>query len=372
MIIAAYRPRPDTEVAVDDHPEDCAGCTHPTRVRINGTPGHYMCIGPEARTLTTHVVELPTETDVAPADPVRPAPPKIRFLDDLVYRFPPTARDEHADGKRRMLKPYWRPRQPEVMDLVRVQSSAAWVRPGWTDLADLTHLDRSGAFISSASSVDVALGELEPIGDGGYAGPGLYKATVFPWPHADELPSPLPGEPGEQVWICSPRAQLLSKLAAAGRWPEAHFTGRYIGRQSVRLDRWAAHVATVRADVLDRYGRDSAEYKAVKDGFGQAVTLMGGSRSPGQRREWPNSQVHRPDYCWSIQEQHAVTMWRWADACLAVTGRGPAAMQALDELVVERDQLEQLTATRAPGMSAPLQLDPSGKRLGTFKIKSVS
>jgi hypothetical protein len=75
----------------------------------------------------------------------------------------------------------------------------------------------------------------------------------------------------------------------------------------------------------------------------------------------------------AIMAQSGATMHRWADACLAVAGveLGPVELRATDELVIPAAAFEIVTTATAPGRRGPLEIDPTGRKLGTFKIKAT-
>lgn len=375
------RPRMTQEYRVSRPCEfDCHHVTGiMTELRMDGVPGHFSCwekvqpVEPEAADHGDQgdqgdptPVE-PEAADQGDAGEVEPEAETLRFLADLEKRFAPKRRST-INGRTGMHPPYWRPTMPGAMELVRSASGWSWSRE--YD-GETTTLDRSGAWISAASSVDVAHGALEHTGPGDHKRPGIYKVAVYPW--NEEGPNPLgdvlDGE--SEVWITWPRFGLLLELADAGRWPDAVCLDSYTG-EPVRLRDWATHVNGARVDAINRYGRDSAEYDAVKVNFSQAVTLMTGVRDPGHPRTYPKSPIHRADWGYSIQDQGAVTLWRWQDDCRKVAPEfPPVALRSVDELVIPSEALSIVTTKERPGGRKPLQLDPTGTKLGTFKVKGA-
>lgn len=346
-------------VTVDDTLAPCAwGCGQHTRVRLDGSPGHYGC---RTRTETT---TPPCEPSPPPASPPVDETRQLRFLTDLEKIHVPRRR---VDG--RMRPPYWRPQLPDIIDLVHVVSSWSWYRTGFTGRVAV--LDRSGAWIAAASSVDVAHGTLDHAGEGRYRGnPGLYLVDWHPWTETG-MPHPLGRQPrrdDETAWITAPRAKLLKDLADAGRWPSDGYLDSYVG-DPVRLREWAAHVQAHRIDAIRRHGRDSDQYDAVKVAFSQAVSLMQGTRDPGHARTW-KAGCQRTDWALHIEDQAATTLWRIADECRRLApGLGPVAMRNVDELLVPVDALATLTEAQPPATRPAVRLDPRGIDLGTFKIK---
>ncbi|MBM2623853.1 hypothetical protein JIG36_51025 [Actinoplanes sp. LDG1-06] len=345
-----------------------------TRVRVDGVPGHFGCwerkqaAGPvEGDQGDAGPVEgdQGDQGDQGDAEAAEAGPETLRFLADLEKRFAPKRRST-IKGRTAMNPPYWRPTLPGAMELVRSSSGWSWSR----EYAGATvTLDRSGAWISAASSVDVAHGKLEHTGPGDHRRPGIYKVAVYPW--NGDGPNPLGHvvEGESEVWVTWPRFSLLVELAEANRWPDAVCVDSWTG-DPVRLRDWATHVNAARTEAIERHGRDSDEYNAVKVAFSQAVTLMTGKSTPGQPRTYPKSPVHRADWGYSIQDQGAVTLWRWQDDCRAVAPEfPPVAMRSVDELVIPSEALPIVTTKERPGGRKPLQIDPTGTKLGTFKVK---
>lgn len=335
----------DLSVTVKQVAEPCEVCGIPTRVRIEGRPGTYKCLAPkieiERQLADVEVGELRM---LAPITDPKVGP----------YRW----------GK----APYWRPQQPDPIDLVRVAASMSWQRP-YT--GEVVVLDRSGAWISAAASVDVAHGALEHTGTDYTAGhPGIVKTEVYPWLEAG-VPHPIgPGAEtmiGAQVWITTDRHKLLADLARHDRYPEPVVLDSYSSEHKARLDKWAAYVQSVRVPAIRVHGRDSEQYAAVKIAFSQAIALMLGNRAPGQPRTW-KCDVHRPDWAMAVQDLAACNLWRVADRCRAA-GVAPVALRNTDELVLPADK-GGLLDSLSEGDKPIIRLDPSGVTLGTFKIKS--
>lgn len=329
----------DLKVGFEHHP--CGGCGVATVLLVNGQPWHWGNMYGTCKT-------LPREWN-------RP-----RFLNDLERTHAPLRR---VNGT--MRKPYWRPDMPGITEQI-VVPGWAWQRPFQ---GNATVLDRSGAWISAAASVDVAHGELAHTGEIEFAGaPGYYKVNVYPWLE-ENVPSPLGAslEGQDTVWLPAPRVVLLTELAREGRWADASIIDSYTCPAKARLTKWIDHVKAVRTDALQTYGRDSAEYDQVKIAFSQAVALMVGTPEPGQGRKW-RCGVHRPDWAFAIQDLSAVTLWRWADRCRKVApGEPPVALRNVDELVIPTAALEALTTVG----ERPLEIDPTGIKLGTFKVKNT-
>lgn len=375
-------------------PAPCVVCGTPTAVRSAcGVPRPHLCGGSALHQTRdgSPLLSLCRCADAEPAGPSStPATPAIapvagvpaeavnsitapepepaesaatpRLLAGLEKRFPP---------KRGGKLPFWRPRMPEVIERLEVVGSWAWKRQGYSGSAVV--LDRSGAWISAASSVSVAHGALEHTGpDVDPKRPGVYLVDVHPWAEGESMPHPLGRrlKPGSQVLITEARLSLLIQLAREGRWADATVLDSWTG-EPARLSDWATHVNEKRAAAIREHGRDSEEYDAVKVAFSQAVTLMLGSRQPGQPRRYGKSPIHRPDWGYAIQDQAAVNLWRTADACRkAAPELGPLEMRNVDELLIPAAALDVVTRKPGPTRTAPVRIDAEGIQLGTYKVKN--
>lgn len=292
----------------------------------------------------------------------------LRLLSALEGPYSPRRRDENGT----LRSPYWRPPLPGMTFAANVVSSWGWNRP-YTGPAAV--LDRSGAFVAAASSVEVAHGALQHTGplkefDGR---PGYYLLDVHPWPEEDALPHPLSGFGARQaqVWVPAPTVALLRSLEREQRWPDVTVLDSYTAAP-VRLRDWATYVNQLRATAIQDFGRDSDQYGEVKDAYGQALSLMLGSPTEhGAQREW-RCRAQRPDWTHHIQAQASATLWRWADDCRKLApDLPPVALRNVDELVIPHEALTIVTTTPRSGGRAPLHIDPDGLKLGSFKIKAL-
>lgn len=327
----------------------CGGCQSPTVVRVDGEPYHHA-----------HAPDKDTK-------------PRLGFLEALHDECAPRMM---AAGRRR--RPWWQPTMPEITDRV-VTSTWTW---GRDNVGTLAVLDRTAAYLSAASSVDVAHGALVHRPDTtSYDNPGFYKVQVHPW---DDMFTPHPlgaaaaafDEDGA-VWVAHPRAQLLQRLADAGRYPDGFIVDAYTA-PGVRLRAWTRYVQGIRADVISQHGRGE-QYTKVKTAFSQAVAMMTGTWRPGQGRTYhETSRVHRPDWGMAIAEQSAVTLWSWCDDLAALAcvlnqpELAPVAMRNVDEILVPLDAVPLYKKTPRTGGRSALPIDPDGIRLGTFKVKAVA
>ena len=281
--------------------------------------------------------------------------------------FAPRRRGDHPF-------PYWQAPMPAAADAIRISDGWTWERPGYD--GPVTALDRSGAWPTALSSVTVAHGALDHAGpadaDAGTVRPGYYLVTMYRWTEAG-LPHPLGelGKPGEQVLITAPDMALLRELYRAGRWPDATAADSWTG-DPARLSDWAHFVAELRRYAIERHGRESGAYTAVKTGFGMATSLMLGKWDDDGNKAW-ECKCRRVDWVHHVKRQSAVTLWRAADDCLTMTGAalGPVGLRNNDELLIPPGAVEAVTTAVMPGKNRPaVRIDPDGITLGTFKIKS--
>jgi hypothetical protein len=291
----------------------------------------------------------------------------VRLLDALENGpFAPLRLIE--DGDRRSL-PFWQPPLPGITFATSIVTGYSWERPY---AGSATVLDRSGAWVAAASSVQIAHGALEHTGPLAEFGgrPGYYQVAVYPWYESAVMPSPLGHVKHETAWIPAPTAALLRELVNQGRWPDVAVLDSYTG-DPCRLSDWTTHVNALRAHAISTYGRQSPRYNDVKEAFGMAMSLMLGVVDDGVRRTW-KCKARRPDITHHVQAQAAATLWRWGDDCRQVTpDLPPVALRNIDELVVPTDAVDVLTRTPRPGGRKPLELDELGVKLGTFKIKGT-
>ena len=269
--------------------------------------------------------------------------------------------------------PYWQAPMPAVSDGPRI-SAPNWAREDYH--GPVVVLDRNAAWPSAVSSVSVVHGAFQNTGpqdEEAPVRPGYYVVTAYPWTETG-MPSPLGSvTPGEKVTVPGPRMVLLRELAKAGRWPDGGALDSWTG-DPCRLDGWAHLYGELRRYALDVYGRESAQYDALKVAFGQTMGLLRGSwdRSGAVPRKTWKCKARRPDWQHAIEDQAAVTLWRAADECQTLAGAdlGPVAIRNVDELVIPAAALGTVTGQQLPGRNRPpVRLDPGGVRFGTFKIK---
>lgn len=265
-------------------------------------------------------------------------------------------------------EPWWMPTQPGMLKAVHVRSGLAFERDYH---GPLLVLDKNAAFVSAAASVNVGHGQLVHTGSADYTGrPGYYRIQCHDW-HEPDLPHPLGKLPSGDVWVPEPTVALLAWLVEQGRWPDVTVLDSYTA-DKVRLTAWTEHVKACRRHALERYGPGSDEYAAVKESFGQALSLIVGTVSDdGRRRTW-KTKVHRPDWRHTIEAHTVVSMWRKFDTFRRVLPAelAPVAIRNVDELLIPDDALD-ILLTSHEGRQPPLRVETRGITLGTWKVKGT-
>lgn len=356
---------------VAEHSEPCVLCGEPTQVRTAcGAPRTGVCHGPKlppaprgASPAAAARAEARRDAETSSIEALAQGGP-LRLLRALETTHTPMRKTDAG-----MRKPYMRPELPGITYAAHVVTGWAWSRK--YD-GETVCLDRSGAWVSAAASVEVAHGELEHTGEAEFEGrPGYYQMIRHPWVETD-MPDPLGGARGETVWVPAPTVALLRDLANEGRWADVTVLDSYTS-DGVRIRKWTDYVNKLRAESITRYGRDSDQYAEVKTNFGEAMSLMLGSYDDGGTRRVWKCGLQRPDWTHTIQAQASATLWRWADKCRKLGPEcAPVSLRLVDELVIPAAALETVTTTTAPGGRSPLVIDPQGIKLGTFKVKAAS
>lgn len=301
---------------------------------------------------------------------------RLRLPDALEKSHAPMRRGD--DGK--MHYPYWRPELPGITDLVEIVDGWQWEREydGPT-----VRLDKSGAWVAAASSVEVGFGALEHTGEIEFEGrPGYYLVDIYPWaetgmPHPLDLTEWGTHQVGGQIWLPAPTVALLRDLVEEDRWPDVAVANSYTASSGVRLNEWTKHVNELRAYAIRKYGRaehggDGDRYEAVKRSYGQTMSMMLGTmKENGVGRRWKFG-INRPDWTHMIQAHAAAMLWRRADQCRkAVPDLGPVALRSVDEMFIPAEALEILTTQIPAGRDRPIiKIDPEGIDLRSFKIKA--
>ena len=300
-----------------------------------------------------------TNTTASEGDPAaRP----LRFLTALETTHAPTRKVGNV------LKPaVLCPPLPGITNVAHVVTGYAWQRKFHSRVVQL---DRNAAYLSAAASVLVAHGPLEHTGALNAYDPqraGYFKVQAHPW-QSRSMPHPLGRPRSDEVWVPAPTLQLLHQLAEQGRWADVEILDSYTAA-GVRLTRWTDLVRDVRAKVLQVHGPHSEQYEQVKTAYSQALTLMIGEDNPGTGRRW-KCKTHRPDWAHTVYAQASATLWRTADRCAGLADRpdlAPVAIVNTDEIHLPEQALPLVTR----GDRAPIRLDPTGVRLGTYKVKAA-
>lgn len=282
---------------------------------------------------------------------------KFRALDQLVKVAPQVQRRP----------PYWRPRPAEFDPTMLVEPAWAWrrtPRPGDRTEDAIVILDAIGAYLASASSVEVAHDALTHTGvrEPDRNAVGYWLVDLPPW-QGHTMPPPwgdrqLPDGP---VVIAAPTMRVILDLADAKQpaCDRPEVLDSWLGAVPMRLRKWTDIVAAARLDAI-RAG-DGVMYEAVKTGYSQAVTLM----ITGEK-----SKVHRPDWGHAIHAQHAANFW-WKSWRAVQAGYAPVGMSRVDELALTRHDATDIWTRQANQLQVPLHIDPTGQRLGAFKPKAT-
>jgi len=256
--------------------------------------------------------------------------------------------------------PYWRPVPPPVTSLVVVPTWYWERKPAITE-DPLCVLDANGSYLSAATSVEVAHGQLARSGRRQFDRnvPGYWLVDVHPWQH-DRIVSPLGTGTRHRdegkIWLTTPTVQLLQHLTDEGYWPGVDVRDSWTSRTRCRLRGWSGAIAHDREKALAQ--GDTELYDRIKLGYSQAVTMMGAEGK---------SLLHRPDWSMAIRAQAAASCWRAAWAA-DLAGHSPVAMRRVDELVFPRYAVASWWSS---GGTTPVRVDTTGRRLGTFKVKGV-
>lgn len=271
----------------------CVLCGAPCLVRSRcGAARHGVCRpaqssselhtppGPPSRTTTPRGAS-PAERARSHARAGELAASQEKLAEGEALRLLQALETSHAPRRRfegKMRAPYWRPELPGIAFTIHLTTGFAWKRP-YSD--PVVVLDRSGAWVAGASSVEVAHGRVEHTGETEFTGrPGYYQVQAYPWTEDASMPSPLGPVRGESAWVPAPTVALLADLVREGRWPDVAILDSYTG-DPVRLNqgKWATYLNDLRKHAITTYGRDSDEYANVKQAIGECWSLMLGRYS---------------------------------------------------------------------------------------------
>jgi len=260
--------------------------------------------------------------------------------------------------------PFWRPVPPPVTPRVLVPVWF-WERTPASGEDPLCVLDANGSYLSAASSVEVAHGQLARSGRRQFDRtlPGYWLVDAHEWGLGHMVVSPIGtssrGREDGRIWLTTPTVQLLAHLTDEGFWPGIDVYDSWTSRARCRLRAWAGAVQTDRVHALDQ--GDADLYERIKLGYSQAVTMMGAEGK---------SLLHRPDWALTIRAQAAASCWRAAWGAW-LTGVPPVAMRRVDELVFPRAAVARWWNAWLAGQPTPVRVDALGRALGTFKVKEV-
>lgn len=282
---------------------------------------------------------------------------RFRALDQLIKVAPQIGRRP----------PYWRPAPAPIDPTMLIEPAWGWRRePQPGDRVDdaVVILDAIGAYLASASSVEVAHDALTHTGARApdRAAVGYWLVMLPPW-QGHRLPPPwgdrqLPDGP---LWITGPTMRNLLDLADAKQpaCDRPEVLDSWLGGTPMRLRKWTDIVAAARADAIRAH--DRVLYEAVKTGYSQAVTLMGTGEG---------TKVHRPDWGHAIRAQHAATFW-WKCWRAEQAGYAPLGLAQVDELALTRHDATDIWTRQQNGLKVPLHIDLTGQKLGAFKPKAT-
>lgn len=270
-------------------------------------------------------------------------------------------------------EPFWRAPVVVPTDKIHVPSWN-WYSIHEPKPEDVRTFDVNGAYLAAIGNTTVAhshlthAGEItEPIGKPEVL-PGYYKIREIYWGLGDRIVSPLGDDPTpRELWITHPTLILLIELLEQGVIGGLDITDSWTSRVKTDFLKWAAHMRSVRADIMDR--RDAAEtdaarqvmedkYQAFKDGYSAALSMM---------KTGKDCNTCRPDWTTAVHATHAANMWRkgWK---YTSTGRHLIRMGTTDELSVLTADLPAVMSRPSP----PFRIDETGRALGALKTKKTT
>ena len=250
-----------------------------------------------------------------------------------------------------------------VLRSVRVPSWR-WVYKGPDAKArlaqEMVYLDANAAWLTAASSVNVARDELQHTGPLAFYPrlPGYYQVLIGdedPWDDV-RLMSPL-GQAAhrEAVWLPEPVVTLLAELAQKDQWPELVILDSWTSTEKCRLTAWTNQLRAMRVDLIE--SGDKQALARFKVAYSQAVTMIQGDEQ---------CQMRRADWHHAIRAQHTANLWRKTWKCVNA-GHGPIASGKVDALMFTQGDFMAIQQLTPP----PLRLDQSGMTFGTFKVDAV-
>jgi hypothetical protein len=165
----------------------------------------------------------------------------------------------------------------------------------------------------------------------------------------------------QRIWVAAPTLILLLELLAEGTIGELIISDSWISQRKCDFRKWVQKLKVARNGLLDNIAKADttediatakARYKAFKEGYGSAFSMM----LTGEK-----CKTRRPDWAHHVYAQHAATSWRKAWRFSA--GAPLLAMGNTDTLTILERDLNKAVLSAKP----PIRLDPSGRTLGYYK-----
>lgn len=290
----------------------CPTCKIPTRIRVGGNPGHYVCLTPVQATGDDPIEE-------------REVKGAFQLLEESIRasRKHPLLRVPRAD---RELPPW-------TIITETMRGEHRWRRrdvPGGTMV---TVLDRNGSYPSAMGNVAVAANKLVhtgPLADLNPRGSaGIFQIPAFDW--LEPGPHPL-GEiaddplADDRWWISTPHLALLRRLVRDGRIPQFGILDSWTGASVTNLfKQFSADMADARA----RAATHPAGYRDLKRQSSIAIRCL------WPKGEGVRSPFWRPDWSVAVRAEAAVRHWARADQAVH-NGAQLVRLGAVDEAAYVR------------------------------------
>jgi len=293
------------------------------------------------------------EPDIDPDTEPDILPKELRALRKFEQELAPTRGRGRLPHLRR-LRPV-----PPMLDDVHLPVWD-WSRPAPPECDPIT-LDVTAQWPSAASSARYPHGALRRrAGEQAFDGlPGFWLCDLrgITWRRGGDLMSPLGTNAHRpKVWLATPTVALLRELVEDedAHWPDFPILDSWTSDEPVRFNAWTNWIRDTRVELMEAGADDLLA--AFKDSYAIAVVMW---------KTGEGCDTKRPDWYWITLAQAAASHWRrlW-NAVKA--GHGPISAGAVDECVFTADDL---TALMELGPLAPFRIDPTGRALGTYKIK---
>jgi hypothetical protein len=282
--------------------------------------------------------------------------PVIRALDALIEDYPPT-----LYGR----QPLWYFNHPAFANDVRTPLWR-WKVDGFNEIEpeQLLRLDVNGAWIAPLSGTPIAHSALQHTGPKPYdKHPGYWLIDTPEW-HHPYIPSPLgTRRRPARSWVTTPTIHQLIEMEDEGLWPSFQIYDSWTCPTQARMSAWARWNRENRAEALDQREDDPEYYDAVKQSYVDAYMLLRGPK-PGEPAK---SKVKRLDWFHTLMSSQAANTWRKA-WWMTSWGIRVLALRNVDQIVIWRDDYEQLQKAIAKDPKAKVTLDQTGHKLGGLKI----